>query len=1060
MKKLLDWFENHSLLAAVGFLLFFIPLWPKIPLIDIQHTWVYIRAEDFLVLAVLLLWALMVFLRKVSFQTPLTFPILLFWIIGGVSTIHSILVILPLLSAVYPNLALLNYLRHIEYLSVFFIAYSAFKDRRAIPYLIAVLILTFFLVFAYGLGQKFLGFPAYLTMNEEFAKGLGVKLSSQSRISSTFGGHYDLAAYLVLVLPIFASLIFAFKNWLVKLFLGLMVICGFVLLFMTVSRISFFVLLISLLTVLLFHKKKLLILFSFGVVGLGFLTLVSFSPSLFQRFGNTVKEVKVLLDRRTGEEIGQVKEIETLDLKDKTIRQKSFAGKPSLYFAVQEENTTLVATTSGIIPSSLLPVKMLLLAEPNAPTGENLPQGTGYTNLPLSPIISNPSSFLYQNQWLKEAKAVSNVAEYFNFQGDFLVKEAPAYDLSFTTRFQGEWPRTLDAFERNIFLGSGYSTVSLAVDNNYLRLLGEVGLLGTFSFLGLFFLILINIKKTLPQVNSLLDKSLVIGFTAGLFGLLLNALFIDVFEASKVAFFFWLLSGIILRLLSFYQKKSFDFLKEMKEILISKYAVITYLFFTSMILFSSIASNYFIGDDFTWLRWAVDRNGQSFWQSILGYFSDAGGFFYRPGTKVYFLLMYSGFWLNPAAYYFVSIFLHFMVAVLIFLIARKIFKDLLLSVLAAFFFLILSGHSEAIMWLSSTGHLFNALFILLGLFSFILWEEDKKTKYFLLSLLAIFLSLLFHELGIVAPLLFLLYKFLFGKKLVFKEFFKDFHHLALFLTILPYLLGRFLANSHWFNGDYSYNLLKLPYNFLGNLAGYLALNLIGVFSLPLYQNLRNLLKIQPLIMLLILPIFILSTALIYKKFIRRIEAQEQKIVLFCVLFFILSLLPFLGLGNLTSRYSYLSSAGFALLFAFFIKKLYGYLLDLGGRANALATITIVVSVFFLINLIQLQKVQSDWAGASAKTKKFLASADSLYSVTFIKEKAKLYFINVPIRQGEAWIFPTGLENALWFIFRNKNLQVFQVPSLEAAIETTSGFLNERILEFNETGGFIEAREIK
>ena len=56
-------------------------------------------------------------------------------------------------------------------------------------------------------------------MNEEFAKGIPITLSQLSRVPSTFAGHYDLAAYLALMIPILASLVFGFKNWFTKIFL-------------------------------------------------------------------------------------------------------------------------------------------------------------------------------------------------------------------------------------------------------------------------------------------------------------------------------------------------------------------------------------------------------------------------------------------------------------------------------------------------------------------------------------------------------------------------------------------------------------------------------------------------------------------------------------------------------------------------------------------------------------------------------------------------------------------------------------------------------------------------
>ena len=139
--------------------------------------------------------------------------------------------------------------------------------------------------------------------------------------------------------------------------------------------------------------------------------------------------------------------------------------------------------------------------------------------------------------------------------GEFLVKKASAYDLSFTTRFQGEWPNAIEAFKKNLLVGSGYGSVSLAVDNNYLRILAETGLVGFISFFLLFLTLAIYIKKIYKDIDSKVARSFILGFGAGVIGLGLNAVLIDVFEASKVAFSLWLLFGIAFGVLTLYQKK-------------------------------------------------------------------------------------------------------------------------------------------------------------------------------------------------------------------------------------------------------------------------------------------------------------------------------------------------------------------------------------------------------------------------------------------------------------------------------------------------------------------------
>lgn len=112
-----------------------------------------------------------------------------------------------------------------------------------------------------------------------------------------------------------------------------------------------------------------------------------------------------------------------------------------------------------------------------------------------------------------------------------------AEDRSLNIRLKAEWPKAIRALVKNPILGTGYSSVGLAVDNDYLRSLAETGILGTLA-LGLVFLrIFKQLMAGRPDVFSL-------AITCGLIGLLINAFFIDVFEASKVAIITWTLLGL------------------------------------------------------------------------------------------------------------------------------------------------------------------------------------------------------------------------------------------------------------------------------------------------------------------------------------------------------------------------------------------------------------------------------------------------------------------------------------------------------------------------------------
>lgn len=1064
--RLFKWLSDNVLFVITASLLVFIPLYPKLPLIDIKNTWVYIRAEDFFVAFALLVWLFFLIRKKVSLRTPLTIPIMLFWLVGALATIHAVLIIFPTLSNIFPNVAFLSYLRRIEYISLFFIAFSGIKDKRLIPVTVLILVVTLLLVVAYGFGQRFLGFPAYLTMNEEYAKGVPIVLSPQSRVPSTFAGHYDLAAYLILVIPIVVSMIFGFRNWLIRIILLATSVLGFVLLLMTVSRVSFFVLLIALVALLYFQKRKIL-LYALPVGAIALIVLsVQFSTNLIERFGNTVNTVDVLVDARTGDPIGHTKKVATSSFANKPILRRDFGGRTDLDI---DEYNPMLASSSALVPLFQLPLEVIAVVPLDTPTGENLPQGTGYINLALSPVTERSSVF-----FLDRVDSESPEMVYVTmFEGNFLVKRTLAYDLSFTTRFQGEWPHAIAAFKRNILFGSGYSSVSLAVDNNFLRILGEIGLLGFLAFFGIFLMGGMYVLKMWRDIPSPVLKSFVIGFAAGVLGLFLNAVFIDVFEASKVAYVLWLLMGVTIGAVSLYQTKQFSVYTEIRRAATSHYAVIIYLCLIGFILYWPMVGNYYIGDDFTWLRWASDCGGISspgncppLTQRIGGFFTQSDGFFYRPGTKVFFSFMYSFFWLNQEVYHMVSIVLHTLVAILFFLLARKVTRRNLFASLSAFLFLILSGYAEVVFWISSIGFLFNAVFMLTGLLLFIKWEEKKQIFYYLLLLASFAFALFFHEIGVVGPLLILAYKFVTDERFSMLKIIKKVHYQLFAVMILAYWGVRFFAQSHWFSGDYNYNILKLPFNFVGNAIGYVFLVLFGQPVLSIHEKVRNILNDHVLVVALLSLVGILAIGFYLlqmkglsrlQRMLRSVSETDRRVLIFGLLFFVIPLLPFLGLGNITSRYSYLASLGIVVLLVFALLKLYEHLLR-SGRDIAIVSFGIALSIFSLFHIVQIQKAHNDWHEAGLRTKRFITTINALYQSNWGDSQMKFHFVNVPIHVGSAWMFPVGLDDAIWFIFQNPRIAVYKDQSVEEALGQIEDTFTEKVFVFEENGSVKEVKK--
>lgn len=114
---------------------------------------------------------------------------------------------------------------------------------------------------------------------------------------------------------------------------------------------------------------------------------------------------------------------------------------------------------------------------------------------------------------------------------------------SFQIRLNIEWPRAIRAFWKNPFLGTGYSSIDIATDNDILRSLGEVGFLGTVA-LGLIF---VEVGKRIAggfENENKIIRFFSAGSLAAVIAFLVNGLFIDVLESSKIATLFWMILGL------------------------------------------------------------------------------------------------------------------------------------------------------------------------------------------------------------------------------------------------------------------------------------------------------------------------------------------------------------------------------------------------------------------------------------------------------------------------------------------------------------------------------------
>lgn len=508
MAKLLKWLDDRILEYLSLALLIFIPLYPKIPLADLIPGYIVrLRADDLLVGFTFLIWFIWLLRRKVSLKgNPLLIPIVVYVVVGFLSTLSAIFITKTVpYEPLHVGKLYLHFFRRIEYFSVFFIFFSQIRSLAQIKKYIYITALVLLAVSIYGFGQKYLYWPAFSTMNREFSKGVRLYLTEHARVLSTFGGHYDLAAYLMIVLTLFIPLGLVTKKWILKLFFLLASISGFWLLILTVSRTSFIAYLVSITLVfaLLVSKKGWLWVTTrwFVVIAISLFVMVSFGD-LSERFAHILK----------------IDDVKSLALKP--IKKEPPKGSKAAYLEV--------GSKSDMPPTTERPTTGVQTARPKD-VYEDIPEfGSTLEGVPAT-LAARPRVYS---------------------------QNSVQYDLSTGIRLDYTWPKAIEGFARNPLLGSGYSTLTKAniedfteaesTDNDFLRALGETGLLGFLTFYVIIAVICWYAISNFGKINDIFYATVVAALLGATVGLLVNAIYIDVFEASKVAYTFWIMAAILL----------------------------------------------------------------------------------------------------------------------------------------------------------------------------------------------------------------------------------------------------------------------------------------------------------------------------------------------------------------------------------------------------------------------------------------------------------------------------------------------------------------------------------
>ncbi len=539
MKKILTWLDHNLLTLLTGFLLVFIPLYPKIPMAElIQGYIVRMRLEDLLVLGTSAVWVVQLLRGRVSLpKNYLTYSILAYLVVGLLSVLSSLFVTesTPMEKAHVLKL-ILHYFRRIEYFALFFVTYSAIRTKKDFNLFLKIALVTLIGVVLYGIGQKYFYFPAFSTMNREFSKGVRLYLQPNTRLFSTFGGHYDLAGYLTILLSFVLPAAYLARSKLQKTGLYLLALFAYWSLVLTTSRTSFVGYLAgtTLICYLLIRFKGWWWSFRHYALTLLVSLIIMFSFStLLERF------TQVIPDK---------------NLRDKILAVQQIINQP---FVQQPEGSTTVSELPSLLAFLFKnePLKPIELTEVEKTQLDIVASSSDMPPSPVKPTPTPrpnlPTDVSEESESIREQAAVDEGREY---TGPQYSANALKYGLSMGIRLDVLWPNALRGFMTNPLLGTGYATLvksnvgeftyAESTDNDYLRMLGETGLLGTLTFLSILYLVLRYSYRLLQKSSTQVDL-LALGTLGATVALLITATYIDIFESSKVAYTYWMLVGLL-----------------------------------------------------------------------------------------------------------------------------------------------------------------------------------------------------------------------------------------------------------------------------------------------------------------------------------------------------------------------------------------------------------------------------------------------------------------------------------------------------------------------------------
>ena len=404
--------------------------------------------------------------------------------------------------------------------------------------------------------------------------------------------------------------------------------------------------------------------------------------------------------------------------------------------------------------------------------------------------------------------------------------------------------------------------------------------------------------------------------------------------------------------------------------------VIPVVWVTGALLFLPLLKTRFIGDDYTALSIFTFYKSKPFLHTILY----GGNDFFRPLNMALIMARGAVFGDNPIPYVIANIFLHLVNTTLVFLIAKRLFKRTVASLLAAVAataaFLVAFSHYEGITWISSSITLFVTFFVLISIYGHVKFREENRIGWLILAIAGFIGAILTKETAVSLPFLLLAYDLiLVGKKERARRFF--YPYIAYGVLFAAYLAIQTGWALRFVGGD---SIYRPGLHILTNIFDYWVWLWIPN---PRHPYVAGALSVLP--RGLLVAYWILAGALALTLPAVIVLACLKKIkrpLLWSFIATFLSVLVFLPFTiKISARYAYLPSVFIALFGGGLFSRVYFYLREKGRREKGRRVwqwlLAIVGSLYLAGNVVGLVLIQREFVKVSRTTERLALQAGEI-----------------------------------------------------------------------------------